>query len=182
MNDMKKITVIACVLLPAFAVIIACGTMGNKTVDAANRKFLNAPFDPATDRETFRVLIMSNRYEVVQTGSQETIERVKDPGGDRYICDELKKYDKIDESREGMYHISLYPDRGTLQKVRPYRPLNLIELDNLILDDLQRWSFNFPQKTIRPSQMYIKYRIVLRKKQTDADIKRELEEKMRGDE
>ena len=116
MTDMKKIIVLICLILPAFAMMISCASLGDKSVAARNKKFLNEPFNPGVDKETFRVLIMSNRYEVVQTSNQETIERVKDPGGDKYICDEVKKYDKIDEAREGMYHISLFPDRGTLQE------------------------------------------------------------------
>ena len=100
---------------------------------------------------------MSDRYVVVQTDHQDTIERQDDPGGDRYICDEVKRYDKIDESREGMYHISLFPDRGKLRRLRPYKSLNLIELDSLVIDDLQRWNFKFPRQVIQPSNLYIKY-------------------------
>lgn len=179
---MKKIIALVCMILPICAGMTSCGTLLDKETMAANKKFINAPFNPAEDRETFRVLILSNRYEVVQTSHKETIEREKDPGGDRYICDELKKYDKIDEAREGMYYVSLYPDRGTLQRVRPYKPLNLIELDNLVLDDLQRWSFQFPKNYVWPNNLYIKYRIVLRKRQSDKEIIREVEEKMMGDE
>src|SRR4030042_2223084 len=122
---------------------------------------------------------MSDRYVVVQTDHQDTIERQDDPGGDRYICDEVKRYDKIDESREGMYHISLFPDRGKLRRVRPYKSLNLIELDSLVIDDLQRWNFKFPRQVIQPSNLYIKYRVVLRKKQTDEQIIKEVQEKMK---
>lgn len=182
MTAMKKTTITAFLILFAFATMISCATLGDSSVRAANKKFINGPFKPGEDRETFRVLIMSNRYEIVQTNYQDTIERVKDPGGDRYICDEVGRYDKINEAREGMYHVKLYPDRGTLQKVRPYKPLNLIELDNMILDDLQRWSFKFPKNIVWPNNLYVKYRIVLRKRQSDKEIKKELEEKMRGDE
>jgi hypothetical protein len=139
----------ACMLVASLALALSCATTGEKKIDSENRRFLKAPFTKGEDKETFRVVITSNSYEVVQTDSTDTMVREDDPGGDRYICDEIKKYDKIDEAREGMYHISLFPDRGTLMKVRPYKPLNLIELDNLILDDLQRWTFKFPQKTIR---------------------------------
>jgi hypothetical protein len=179
---MKKITAILCMVLPALVALTSCSTMEEKGIESANKRFLNAPFNPGEDKESFRVLIMSNKYEIVQTNHQETMERVKDPGGDKYICDEIRKYDKIDEAREGMYHVSLFPDRGTLMKVRPYKPMNLIELDNLILDDLQRWSFKFPQHTIKPNAMYIKYRIVLRKRQSDAQIIKEVEKKMSGEE
>lgn len=181
---MKKNSKKMCLIAPLLAVaVLSCASATESRIDSLNKKFLDAPFEKGEkdNKETFRVVIMSNKYIVVQTDHQDTIERMKDPGGDKYICDEIRKYDKIDESREGMYHISLFPDRGTLMKVRPYKPLNLIELDNLILDDLQRWTFKFPKKTIQPNNMYIKYRIVLRKKQTDAQIIKEVEKKMMGE-
>ena len=179
MNKKHALVVMAFVGLAA---LLSCASADEIRIDSANKKFLDAPFEKGENKETFRVLIMSNKYTVVQTDHQDTMERDKDPGGDKYICDEIRKYDKIDESREGMYHISLFPDRGTLMKVRPYKPMNLIELDNLIIDDLQRWTFKFPKKTIQPNNMYIKYRIVLRKKQTDAQIIKEVEKKMMGEE
>jgi hypothetical protein len=178
---MKKNFAIHCLIFFAVGAVSSCASIAEKKIEAENKQFLEAPFTNGVDKETFRVLIMSNKYLFVQTNNQETIERVNDPGGDRYICDEVKKYDKIDESREGMYHISLYPDRGTLMKVRPYKPLNLIELDNIVIDDLQRWSFKFPKMIIQPSNLYIKYRIVLRKRQSDAQIIKEVEKKMMSD-
>ncbi len=179
---MKKNRVIIFLIIAGLMAMLSCASTDERRIDSANKRFLDAPFEKGDNKETFRVLIMSNKYTVVQTDHQDTMEREKDPGGDKYICDEIRKYDKIDESREGMYHISLFPDRGTLMKVRPYKPMNLIELDNLILDDLQRWTFKFPRKTIQPNNLYIKFRIVLRKKQTDAQIIREVEKKMMGEE
>lgn len=180
MNISKGIIFTVCI---CFAVtMVSCATTAEKKLNAENRMFLNSPYVAGEDKEVFRVLIMSDKYEVFQTAYNDTIERDKDPGGDRYICDEVRKYDKIDEAREGMYYVSLFPDRGTLMRVRPRKPLNLIELDNLILDDLQRWSFSFPRRTIHPVNFYVKYRIVLRKRQTDEEIIRELQKKMSGEE
>ncbi len=180
---MKKITSLQFMLIPMLsAAAFSCVTSPETKLDSTNRQFLNESFNPADNRESFRVLIMSDRYQVVQTNHQDTILRADDAGGDRFICDELKKYNKIDEAREGMYHINLFPDRGTLMKVRPHRPMNLIELDNLILDDLRRWTFKFPRNVIQPNAMFIKYRIVLRKMQTDAQIIKEVQKKMMGEE
>jgi hypothetical protein len=180
MINYKQITVVS--VLAVSALLVSCATAGEKKIESDNRRFLNAPFTSGEDKETFRVVITSGTYEVVQTECADTIEREDDPGGDRYICDEIKKYDKIDEAREGMYHIALFPDRGTLMKVRPYKPLNLIELDNMIIDDLMRWTFKFPQKTIKPNKMFIKYRIVLRKMENDEKIRKEVQKKMMGEE
>jgi len=171
-----------CVALMGIALLISCATSPKTGLEWENERFLKGPWTQGQDKETFRVLIMSDRYEVVQMDSRDTIERVKDPGGDRYICDEIKKYDKIDEAREGMYHISLFPDRGTLMKVRPARPLNLIELDKLVIDDLQRWTFKFPLRVIRPTNMYIKYRIVLRERESQDKVLKDIEKKMKGEE
>ncbi len=176
----KQVTLLSIII--SCVLIISCATAGDKKFESDNRRFINAPFTPGEDKETFRVVITSDEYAVVQTECTDTIEREDDPGGDEYICDELKKYDKINEAREGMYHIALFPDRGTLMKVRPYKPLNLIELDNLIIDDLMRWSFKFPQKSIKPNKMYIKYRIVLRKMEKDDKIRKEVQKKMMGEE
>jgi hypothetical protein len=78
--------------------------------------------------------------------------------------------------------VSLYPDRGTLRKVRPYKPLNLIELDSLVIEDIQRWTYKFPRKVIQPYSFYIKYRAVLRKKQTDEQIIKEVQKRMTREE
>jgi hypothetical protein len=176
---MEKRRMVPYFLSSGMAIILAaCATLGAQKPGAGKDEFLKAPFNRAEDREAFRVYIDSDQYAVVQTDYMDTIRRDKDPGGDRYICDELKKYNKIDEAREGLYQIFLYPDRGTLRKVRPYKPLNLIELDNLIIEDLQRWTFKFPKNVIQPNMMYIKYRIVLRKMESDEQIIKEVQKKM----
>lgn len=174
--------VLIMLMISAAAALLSCATVSEQNIRSNNKAFLDAPFTRGLDKEAFRVVIMSDTYQVVQVDYQDTMERQKDPGGDRYICDEMKKYDKIDEFREGMYHVSLYPDRGTLRKVRPFKPLNLIELDNLVLEDLQRWSFKFPKGIIIPNNLYIKYRVVLRKRQSDKEIFKEVEEKMNAEE
>ena len=180
---MNKITPLQIMLISLVsALAVSCATSPVTKLDSINEDFLKASFNASEDKESFRVLITSDRYKIVQTSHQDTIQRTDDPGGDRFICDEIKKYDKIDEAREGMYHINLFPDRGTLMKVRPHRPMNLIELDNLILDDLRRWTFKFPKKVIQPNALFIKYRIVLRKKQTDEQIIKEVQKKMMGEE
>jgi hypothetical protein len=171
-----------CIIIASLALALSCATTAEKKIESDNKRFLKASFNRGEDKETFRVVITSSTYEVVQTDSTDTMEREDDPGGDKYICDEIRRYDKIDEAREGMYHVSLFPDRGTLMKVRPFKPMNLIELDNLILDDIQRWTFKFPQKTIKPNNFYIKYRIVLRKRERDDKILKEVERKMSGEE
>jgi hypothetical protein len=182
-QNYKNASIFTFLLLMTLAGIsLSCKTPPEKKPDTVSQGFFEAIFVKGEDRESFRVLITSDRYEIIQTDHRETIQRDDDPGGDRYICDELRKYDKFDETREGMYHVSLYPDRGTLRKVRPFKPLNLIELDNLVLEDIQRWSFKFPKKVIQPNSFYVKYRIVLRKRQTDEQIIKEVQKRMMREE
>jgi hypothetical protein len=164
------------------AAVLSCAATIEKKPESDNQEFLNAVFKKGEDKESFRVQISSDSYAVAQTDFKDAIQRDNDPGGDQYICDEIKKYDKIDEIREGLYLVSLYPDRGSLRRVRPFKPLNLIELDNLVLEDIQRWTYKFPRKVIQPYSFYIKYRVILRKKQTDEQIIKEVQKRMRREE
>ncbi len=67
-------------------------------------------------KELFRVLMMSDRYLIAQMNHTEKILRNEDSGGDRYMTEELKKFDKIDEEREGVIAVWLYPDSGRLMR------------------------------------------------------------------
>ena len=141
-----------------------------------NRAFL-APSEKT--EEAFRVLLTSDNYMVAQMKHTTTMNRTLDPGGDKYMIDEVKKLDKIDEVREGVFSVWLFPDSGRIMKIRTQKPTYLLEVDKLISEDIQRWNFDFPAKTIDPTKIDIKYRVVLRKKLTDAEIIREVQDNMR---
>ncbi len=64
-------------------------------------------------------------------------------------------------------------------KVRPQKPTYILEIDKIINEDIQRWSFVFPKKYIEPTKLDIKYRVVLRKRQSDEQILREVRKKMK---
>jgi len=142
---------------------------------------INADFLSADDNasEVFRVLISSNHYIVSQMKFGNIIARVKDTGGDEYIIDEIKRLDKINEIREGLISIWLFPDSGSIMKVRPQRPTYIVEVDKLLTDDVQRWNFNFPKKIVQPTKFDIKYRVVLRKTQSDDQIIKEVQKRLR---
>jgi hypothetical protein len=176
---MRK-SIITPLLAFALCAAVSCST-GSLTskdrFDAENEAFLKA--DPKA-KELFRVLLTSNRYTVSQMRNLDTIKRGDDPGGDKYFMDELKKYDKIDEAREGVVSIWLYPDSGKMMKVRPKNLTFLKEIDNMLFEDVQRWNYEFPRKReIEPNHFDIRYRIVLRKVQTDDDIMKEMREKIK---
>jgi hypothetical protein len=145
-------------------------------IEIQNEEFLKV--NP-NSKELFRVLFMSDIYMVSQMRSINSIKRSADPGGDKYMAGELRNLDKFKEVREAVFSVWLYPDTGRLMKVRPKNPVFLIEIDNLLIEDLQRWSFEFPRKVVEPLKFDVKYRIVLQKKQTDEEIMKELREKIK---
>jgi hypothetical protein len=131
-------------------------------IEEANREFLEPDEDA---RETFRVLMTSKKYIVSQMKFNNTISRAEDKGGDEYMTEELKKFDIINEVKESVIKIWLYPDLpGRIMKIRPHQPAYLLEIDQLITEDIQRWNFEFPKKYVFPTNMFIRYRIVLQKK------------------
>jgi signal recognition particle subunit SEC65 len=183
MNTVANIS-IRSIILPLIVVsfMISCATQQKKTPDKPatdeNALFLKAV--PESREEIFRVVLQSDRYEVAQMSNVETIVRSPDKSGDQYISEELAKYDKINEVREAILSIWLYPDTGRIMKVRPKRLAALREIDELLVDDVQRWEFTSPRKReIYPTKFDIHFRIVLRKKQSDEEIIKEVREKMK---
>jgi hypothetical protein len=142
-----------------------------------NEDFLKADSRAA---ETFRVLLTSDEYKVIQMKHDKTIERVKDDGGDKYISSEIQKLDMIDEVRTGLVSVWLYPDSGSIMKIRSMRPTYFKEVDSLINDDIMRWNFKFPKKVIEPTRFDIFYRVVLTKKKSDEEIIKAVQDKMKG--
>ena len=177
MNYLNKRYIFIFLLCTIFMISCATGAKFTRLPSKReNKKFLNN--DTKSD-EVFRVLLTSDKYVVSQLKYNGVIKRSSDPGGDKYIKNELKKYDKIDEVREGIVRIWLYPDSGNIMKIRPQLPTYLLEIDQIISDDIQRWSFEFPKKLIEPTKFDIKYRVILRKKQTDDEIIKEVRDKMK---
>ncbi|MCP4137851.1 MAG: hypothetical protein GY754_43215, partial [bacterium] len=103
-----------------------------------NQKFLEVD---EKAREVFRVLLTSDEYTVSQMKYDKLINRSKDPGGDKYMSDEVKRMDTIYAAREGVFTVWIYPDSGKLMQIRPQRSTFIIEADKLIMEDIQRWSF-----------------------------------------
>jgi|GEM_PF-289425 len=135
--------------------------------------------DPES-KELFRVVLMSDKYRIAQMSHQGTIKRMHDPGGDSFMAEELIKLDKIDEVRFGTVKIWLYPTSGKVMKVRPFELTNLLEIDKLLVDDVQRWSFEFPGGSVQPQSFSIRYMVVLRKKLTDGAILDQIRKDMSG--
>jgi len=176
---MKKTVLLIPLLLPV-AILLSCQTSGIKGSDERIKKE-NAAFLRGEDKgtETFRVLLSSDEYRVVQLRNESTIERVADPGGDKYMQTEMEKHDMFDEVRTGVITVWLFPDSGAINKIRTQRPINFTDIDSLINDDIMRWNFRFPKKVVEPSRFDIVYRVVLRKKLSDEEILNAVQEKIK---
>jgi len=161
--------------------IISCKTPTTiesvrEQIKEENEKFLNPDKKVS---EVFRVLLTSDEYRIIQLKNDKTMERVKDEGGDKYISSEIQKLDMIDEARVGVISVWLYPDSGRIMKIRSQRPTYFKEVDALLNDDIMRWNFNFPKKVVEPTKFDIVYRVVLSKKQSDEEIIKAVQERMR---
>ena len=134
----------------------------------------NVRFLEVTPRspELFKVLLTSKDYIVSQMHSRETIIRNEDANGDKYYSSELKKFDIMDEVREAVFSVTIFPDSGRINRIRPERSTFFHEIDALILEDIQRWTFRSPQRrSFQPTQFNIRYRVILHKgDKTDEEI------------
>jgi len=186
---MKKFSLIITLLTAIFFIFTSCKTTdrfpGEKdTFYKESEEFLaldsNKDFVKKIPgvNETFRVLLSSEKYSVSQARYLNYIERNPDTGGDKYISSEMSKYDMINEARTGIISVWLYPDSGRIMKIRSQRPTYFKEIDSLINDDIMRWNFTFPKKVIEPTRFDIVYRVVLRKKKSDDEIIKAVQQKI----
>ncbi|MCL2154554.1 MAG: hypothetical protein FWH53_02695 [Leptospirales bacterium] len=176
---MKKILYIIFIIFFAIQ-LISCASTGiegvRKQTQKENEDFLKSDKDSS---EVFRVLLTSDEYKVVQVKHNNSIERVSDESGDKYISNELQKLDIIDEARIGVVSVWLYPDSGRIMKIRSQRPIYFKEIDALLNDDIMRWNFKFPKKVVEPTRFDIMYRVVLSKKRSDEEIIKEVQDMMK---
>lgn len=173
---MKRLSLLL-IMVSVSAMILSCATTPptpEETFKADNEVFLKAP--SFGKDEVFRVLVMSDTYQISQTAAKESIARLEDKGGDQFMIEDLAKNDKINEAREAIYTVSLYPDSGRIYQIRPKRLSNLLEVDHLIVQDIQRWNIVHPsgkKMSVSPLKFDVYYRVVLRKKISDDAILQE---------
>lgn len=153
--------------------VSSCATLEINPVYRENERFLDS--EPVDENDLYHVVLMSDRYQVSQKQYSAKIVKNDDISGDEYFQSEIAKHDKIDEARQGIVKVWLYPDSGKIMKVRFIKSTYLRELDKIILDDIQRWSFSFPEKDIFPAKFNVLYRVVLRKNISDAKIREEVD-------
>lgn len=163
---MKKILLISVLLFTAFS-FFSCKTLD--PIEQANQDFLDN-----SDNETFRVVMMSDSYQVRQLAYTKSMSREEDGSGDQYFMERMKKMDLIDAAREGHIKVWVYPDSGRLMKVRFLESTYIQELDQLIIDDIQRWSFDYTG-SVYPLVFSVRYRMVLRSTLSDDEAKAQVE-------
>ena len=154
--------------------LFSCKTIIKEPIADLHDDFLN---QDATADELFRVLIISDRYSNIQMKFHDQIKKVQDEEGDKNTCNKLKEYDKINEICEGILTVWLYNDSGKLMKIRPKILAPIAEINTLIVEDIKRWNFDFSGDIIQPTRFNIKYRVVLRKIQSDEEIMKEVIER-----
>ena len=167
-------------LLLLFAV--ACTTTAKKESEVTK-------YDPTKDvflteqvkdkNEIFRVLMTGDVYLVGQKGFENSIARSKDDSGDTYFMGEIKNLNKISETREGVVGVWLYPDSGKLEKVRFLRSTFIRELDAMILEDIQRWNYDFKNKRVDPRYFTVHYKIILEKMLSEEEMLQEMRQSIK---
>ena len=189
---MKKFFLLFAAFTASVILLTSCGTLDqlSKEKDALHKEskedqeFLEIDKDNnfvkkiSGINETFRVLLSSDGHTVVQARYLNHIERNPDKGGDKYISSEMSKYDMIDEKRTAIISVWLYPDSGRIMRIRTQTPTYFKEIDSLINDDIMRWNFTFPKKIIEPTKFDIVYKVILRKKKSDDEIIKAVQQKI----
>jgi hypothetical protein len=127
-----------------------------------NRDFLTR--EVTDTAEVFRVILASDLYHVEQVAHKETIKRVEDRANDIEYMKMFEEFDILDEYREVTVYVGLYPESGQQMRIRFLGTTYLKEVDPIIMQDIRRWKFEFPQGKVFPTTFNITYRVVLQKK------------------
>ncbi|MDH5721379.1 MAG: energy transducer TonB [Spirochaetia bacterium] len=139
--------------------------------------------EPVDEEKAFRVFCSSGYYERRQLNSFEILEIKNDAEGDHLAAEDLKEYDKVDFFGKAVVKIELYPDTGTLSRVRFLRSSGISELDRIISEDITRWKFSFlienKEDDEIPEQFLVEYAVLLEKKISRDEAVEELKKYVR---
>jgi len=137
--------------------------------------FLTAKPEPG---EVFRVLITKDGYYVKQVAFEEGIRRKVDATGDDEQLQQFQKfnekYDFRDFSITGTLRVRLNPVTGDIEKIDFEQNPVTWQAGQMFQDDVSRFSFEFPQKVVQPTNMRVRYewRIKRRAGLSDDEAKR----------
>lgn len=135
--------------------------------------------DSKSSEELFRVVISSESYLVRQIRQSENIKRNPDIGGDKFMMEELQKYNKKDFTDDGIIKVHLNSKTGKIETANTDRSTRIQQLLKIIQNDSTRWTFT--HKTDEPSitKFTIVYNIVLFNKSSREQIKEELKKEVK---
>lgn len=192
--DIKQVKIVSIIIAISIGLVFSsCVSTQNiysmRGLDDKDKKFLRVELnenmenmeneDEQKPGVVFKVFLTSRKYIVVQTKYHNSIKQIVETDGDKYMCGEIRRLNKIDDVFEGTVSIFLFPDSGKVMKIRPKKSTYLLEIDKIITEDVQRWKFDFPGKVIKPTNFDIKYRVILKKEQSDDQIMKEVQDKLR---
>lgn len=174
----KKRTALKSIVPPVLILLILLAVTSCKTTPVDPMIQKNAAWLAGSNGELFRVVMMSNAYIVSQKNYTDKISRAEDTGGDEFFMERLRRYDIVDREVEGMIRVQLYPNTGRLMKIRFLQSTYITEIDKMITDDIQRWTFNF-NGPVTPRSFSIRYRVVLRKRSAaDDSMQKEVQQEL----
>lgn len=113
--------------------------------------------------EVFKIFVSTEDYIARQLLSKETIQLKEDKRGDKYFQEQLQPFNKIDYFGYVVAKVELYQDSGKISRVRPIRSSGIQQIDQMVLEDILRFQFVFPQKKVTPYIFYLDYAIQLSK-------------------
>lgn len=176
---MKKSFICLLSITILFSFLYGCKSIPKAPLKDHLEELKNEFFEEESDsKEAFRVFLASEGYEVKQMNYEGRMERKADTSGDNYIMNQMEQFNIIHDTRESLIRVWVYPDTGQIMKIRPLRPTYLIELDQLIQEDIQRWKLTYPDNNISPTSFDIRYKTALQKKVTDEEIMQKMKNQM----
>jgi len=132
-------------------------------------------------QEYFRVIITSESYQLRQIRGTEYIVRKPDPGGDQLISDELKRFDMIDFSDDGVVQVKLNAETGKLENFNFHtRVPRINDIAKIIQNDATRWNLEHKKGTIPVVTKYlIYYNVHLKNRSSRDEVKNKLKKEIK---
>ncbi|MDX1961081.1 MAG: hypothetical protein SFU98_21105 [Leptospiraceae bacterium] len=136
---------------------------------------------PSTDaNEMFRVMISSEGYQLRQIRATDKIRRKPDEGGDKFMVEEILKFNKIDRIDDGTVIVKLNSKTGKVENINFRRIPRIFDLAKYIQNDATRWTLEH-KKEENPdiTKFIVSYVIVLKKELSDNEVKEMLKKEVK---
>ncbi len=132
-------------------------------------------------QEYFRVMISSESYQLRQIRGTELMVRKPDPGGDQLISDELKKFDMINFSDDGIVQVKLNVETGKLENFNFHtRVPRINDIAKIIQNDATRWNLEHKKGSVPAITKYlIYYNVQLKNRSSRDEVKTKLKKEIR---